>query len=178
MNSQRELTQEYLKSRLHYNPETGVFTRLVAASKNIKVGNVAGWENGRGYIHIMVKRKTYKAHRLTFLYMTGSFPKHEVDHINRIKDDNRWSNLRECSKSQNRANCGPNKNNMSGFKGVTWNKRAKKWTSQIRFEGKYIHLGYHDEINEAAKAYNKAAIKYHGKFALLNEIKKESSETS
>ena len=83
-----QLTQERLKELLHYDPETGYFTWKISPNNAVKVGSVAG-TSMNNYIRIIIDHKAYLAHRLAFLYMEGYFPEHEVDHINRIRDDNR-----------------------------------------------------------------------------------------
>jgi len=94
----------------------------------------------------------------------------QIDHINRVKDDNRIENLRLATRSQNEANTGLRRNNSSGFKGVYFFKRTNRWLAKIAYDGLEIHLGYYDSAEEAAMAYNSAAVKLKGKFALLNEI--------
>lgn len=165
-----EITQKYLKSVLYYDPETGIFTWIKSSSNRIQNGDMAGSFSKRGYTVIRISKKIYTAHRLAFLFMTGKFPIDEVDHINRIKTDNKWVNLRECNRTQNSANHGKFKNNKSGYKGVYWHKTNKKWSSEIYTNGNKIHLGFYTDIKEAAKTYNEAANKYHGEFAYINKI--------
>ena len=117
-----------------------------------------------GYIRIKVNGKLYRAHRLAFLYMTGSTPLDCTDHINGIKNDNRWCNLREATKQENRHNTGVQKNNTSGFKGVSWHKHAKKWRARARFNKKEIHIGYYNDANLASEAYNSFAKEHHKEF--------------
>lgn len=162
------LTQKYLKSVIHYDPKTGYFTRLKAAPR-CNVGDIAGTLTN-GYVSISVKNKLYRAHRLAFLYMNGKWPKNDIDHINQIKDDNRWENLRDCTCSQNLANVGPQINNTSGYKGVCWHKARNKWQAQIRFKGKQIYLGVYYDIKNAAIAYNIKAKELLGDFAHQNKI--------
>lgn len=90
------------------------------------------------------------------------------DHINRNKLDNRRCNLRPATDSQNSCNQGIQKNNTSGYKGVHWS--YGKWRAVIGVNGKKIYLGSYNDPKEAARAYNKAALKYHGEFAVLNEV--------
>lgn len=93
------LSQEYLKSILHYDPETGILSWKVDR-RRVKIGQIAGYLC-LGYVAIGIDGKLYKGHRLAWLYMTGEWPKDEIDHINRTKHDNRWVNLREATKEQN-----------------------------------------------------------------------------
>jgi hypothetical protein len=92
------------------------------------------------------------------------------DHINGNKLDNRKSNLRICTRSENMKNSKIQSNNTSGFKGVNLKKSTGKWGAQIMSNGRVIHLGYHNDKIMAAKIYNEAALKYHKEFARLNEI--------
>lgn len=94
----------------------------------------------------------------------------EIDHINGDRTDNRKSNLRICGKSENIKNVKKRKDNTSGWKGVRWLKNRRKWLACLQVDGKYKHLGHFNTPEEAAKAYNRGAIKYHGEFAKLNKI--------
>jgi hypothetical protein len=96
-----------------------------------------------------------------------------VDHINGDGLDNRSANLRNCKSSENMRNQNKHKNNTSGFKGVSWRRASKKWVAYIRVDGELKHLGYYHTTQNAARAYNEAAIKYHGSFARLNKIPME-----
>ena len=92
----------------------------------------------------------------------------DIDHINHNGLDNRKENLRVCSHAQNCQNQKLHRNSMSGHKGVTWNKRDENWRARIMINGIAKHLGIHVSKEEAAQAYNRAAIKLHGEFALTN----------
>jgi hypothetical protein len=153
------ITQSELKEVLDYNPDTGVFSWI---KQN---GNVAGTKANGEYVRIQIKRKQYLAHRLAHLYMTGNFPKNDIDHINHIKDDNRWVNLRDATDSQNHANVKRHKKNTSGYKGVSWNKTNKKWRAKIEYMKKSMHLGYYTTPQEASEAYKKKAIELFGEFS-------------
>jgi hypothetical protein len=112
------------------------------------------------------KKHTIKLHRLLL-----SFPEDkEVDHINGNKLDNRKSNLRLVTRSQNGANKGKRKDGKSIYKGVGWHKQRQKYRARIVFNKQEIHLGLFDNEIEAAKAYNEAAKFYFGEYARLNEI--------
>lgn len=94
----------------------------------------------------------------------------QVDHKNRNPLDNRFSNLRLTTDRQQRANTGKQKNNTSGYKGVSWSRNAKKWCAQTSVYRRHVHLGYFTNKHEAARAYNQAALKYFGEYACLNVI--------
>ena len=153
-----ELTAEYLRSILDYNPDTGIFTRKVRAANCVKVGDRAGSPNGDGYLQIMVQSRKYLAHRLAWLYVYGVWPNDQLDHINRIRTDNRRANLREVSHKQNGQNKSKPSNNTSGHPGVSWYKRISKWQARIMHNYKLIHLGYFTDIEDAITA-RKAAEK-------------------
>jgi len=162
-----ELTQEYLKSILNYCPETGVFTRLVPVGCRAKVGDIAGSADKKGYRLIGISGKTYKAHRLAWLYMTGTLPSKQIDHIDGEKSNNRFSNLREATNAQNQSNRPVSQNSKSGYKGVylvKWN-RERPWMAQIKVMGKDTYLGVFKTKELAHAAYCKAAEKHHGDFA-------------
>lgn len=91
-----------------------------------------------------------------------------IDHKDGNGFNNRRTNLRTASNQKNLANRGPNKNNKSGFKGVS--RDRGKWAAQIKVSGRHLHLGYFDSKNEAAKAYNAAAMKHFGEFAYQNPV--------
>ena len=111
---------------------------------------------------------TILMHRLIMNPIKGMF----IDHINGNGLDNRRSNLRICTRSQNGMNRKMQNNNTSGYKGVIWSKSAKKWQVQIIFNKKRIHLGYFKIKKEGALAYNEASLKYFGKFAYINRVYK------
>lgn len=155
-----ELTQSRLKELLHYDPETGVFTWIVGN----KSGKTADAPHPKGYLQIRVDGKLYYSHRLAWLYVKGVFTGGEIDHRFRVRTDNRIENLRECSSSQNKYNSGIMKTNKSGFKGVCWDKRDKKWRANIKVNGKFKSLGYFNCPIEASKRYIAKARELHGEF--------------
>lgn len=95
------LTAERLRELVHYEPSTGVFTRLVRLSNRAKLGPAAMALGTDGYLYLTVNGKRQAAHRLAWLYMTGEQPAHQVTHINDDRQDNRWSNLRHVTKAEN-----------------------------------------------------------------------------
>lgn len=162
MSSKNDLTQEWLKELLHYDPETGAFKWLVDRSSRHKAGSMAGSFNSKGYLQIMIQRRNYLAHRLAWLYMTGSWPEDQVDHRDLNKANNRWSNLRAANDSQNQQNKAATRNvGSSGLLGVTWSKAARKWAAQIKVNGKRIYLGLFVEAEDAHQAYLAAKRELH-----------------
>ena len=155
----KTLTQEKLKELLHYDPKTGLFHWKIT-KKGIRANKLAGHKNYNGYIEICINYKKYLTHRLAFLYMEGYFPEYEVDHINRIRDDNRWKNLRHVSARCNMRNRTLQKNNSSGIAGIYWSKSSKKWECRISITGKELYLGTFNNLRDAAQARWEAEVQY------------------
>ena len=160
-----ELTQEYVLEALLYSPDTGQWfwknrpRHHFRTDRGWKIvnGRNAEMETGlsfaRGYKIIVINYRKYLAHRIAFLYMTGEIPQ-EVDHINHIKTDNRWCNLRATDRVENCRNASLRKNNRSGKCGV-WLDKSKptpKWVAQIKIRGKSIYLGRFSDFNLAVQA--------------------------
>ena len=160
-----DLTQEYVKSILNYDQKSGILTWKISKATWIKIGLPAGTLHYQGYLRIFIDGKLYAAHRLVWLYMTGEWPKEDTDHIDMNKTNNKWNNLREATRSENKGNGRKHKDNKSGLKGVSWHKGNKKWQAQIEINNKNISLGYYLTKEEAGLAYKNAAIKYFGQFA-------------
>ena len=158
----QELTAEYLRSVLDYDPESGIFTWKVRTSNRVKVGDVAGRPGVNGYLQISVQSRLYQAHRLAWLYMCGSWPKDQIDHINRNRSDNRIANLREVTNKQNNQNRSKSSNNTSGHPGIYWHKQSSKWQAKITHSQKQIHLGLFATIEEALAARKAGELKYWG----------------
>lgn len=166
MKHKQDLTQEKLKELLSYDPDSGLFTRKKKGrGARCMVGDVAGTVGSKGYVSIKVLNYRYQAHRLAWIYVYGVWPEDQVDHINGIKHDNRISNLRGVTNSQNQMNTGLMKSNKSGFKGVYFKKDRNKWQAKITVNKKHIFLGYFDDAESAAKVYQEASDKHHGEFA-------------
>jgi hypothetical protein len=158
------LNQKTLKKYLNYDPETGVFKRKINSGK-AKIGDVAGGINGSGYICIRINSVKYRAHRLAWLYVHGKFPDNQIDHINRVKTDNRIENLRDVTQSVNGRNRNLPSNNTSGHIGVKWNKKQQAWkvtVCQVHYgsfkckldavakaKSIYKELGYHENHGRA-----------------------------
>ena len=158
------LTHHDFCQQLSYNPETGVFFRRIKLGKNTKLG-VCGTLDSQGYVQVGVDGKHYRAHRLAWFWMTGDWPEHQIDHINGVRHDNRWSNLREACNAENMRNRGKTQINKTGFKGVSFNKSAGKFVAQITEDYKNTYLGIYTTAEGAARAYRNAAEKQHKEFA-------------
>ena len=113
-------------------------------------------KNNSGYLVATIFKSFFNAHRVCWLLYYGEMPKGQIDHINGIKDDNRISNLRDVTTQENLKNKRLYKNNKSGFMGVSWDRKAKKWRSQISIDKKLIVLGLFIDKAEAVKARKKA----------------------
>jgi hypothetical protein len=170
------LTQERLKEIFIYDAEKGIFTRINTTSSRAIKGAVAGSINSYGYLRISVDGRDYFSHRLAWLYEFGEFPPGLIDHINGDRKDNRISNLRQASLSQNGFNRRIQPTNTSGIKGVSWCKRSGQWRAIIMCQGKSIHVGYFKEKSNAANAISKVRDLMHGKFANYGTTKDRGNE--
>ena len=147
------LTQTEFKSRFKYDPDTGLFTRIKCFHSRY-IGEAVGCIDKDGYLIINISKKLYKAHRLAFLYMTGSFPASTVDHIDRNKINNKWENLRDVSMSVNKQNMvNARKGNSTGFLGVSFCNTYKKFVAGIKVNGKRKQIGYYATPELAHTAY-------------------------
>lgn len=157
-----ELTQELLTSEFSYAPDSGQFSRLHKRG-NRRAGSVAGSVKSNGYVYISTGESSYLAHRLAWLYTTGSWPANDIDHINGDRTDNRSCNLREATRGENMQNerRARSSNHSSGLLGVSWSKAAKKWAAGIKLNGIKRHLGLFDDPTEAHHAYLDAKREMH-----------------
>lgn len=153
------LTAARLRELLSYDPESGVFTWR-ATRGALKAGATAGSVTDKGYISIYISGRNYRAHRLAWLYMKAVEPADEIDHRDRNKTNNRFSNLREATNKQNHENMGLQRNNTSGIRGVYWYKPSGKWMAMIQHNSRQIFLGYFDDIVQAATARRAAERQY------------------
>jgi len=145
------ISQAELKEALSYNPTTGVFIWISQVhGSHMSPGSVAGSLARDGYVYIQVQSRLYKAHRLAILYTDGYMPENTVDHIDRVRDHNWRSNLREATIQCQNRNCGMRRDNTSGVKGVRRFRPGMRWTATIAVNGRNKHLGYFDTLLEAA----------------------------
>jgi hypothetical protein len=170
---EEELSLEELKSKLSYNPETGIF-RWKITTPWVKVGDTAGGsldpsDLSRG-LGIGIGRKRYYLHRLAWFYMTGKWPKGFLDHIDRNAQNNKWSNLREATKPQNGWNVGLSKRNTTGHKGIRRRMdRDGRYQVGFGYHRKIIYVGMFDTLEEAITARDKKRKELYGEFAVIGE---------
>lgn len=149
---ERNITQKRLKELLHYNPETGMFTwRNSMCNNTIKAGSIAGYFPPGDYVAIKLDGAKYSGHALAWLYVKGKFPNSLLDHKNRIRNDNRFCNIRLATFSRNARNTKLSRRNKSGVKGVGWDYWHEKWYASI-YVGKLKHLGYFKYKKDAVVA--------------------------
>lgn len=157
------LTAEALRALLRYDADTGKFIRIAkpSAYSATVIGAEAGTQRKDGYRMITLGGVTYMAHRLAFLYMTGDWPTQQVDHVNGVKNDNRWGNLRDVPASVNKQNMrAPKRTNTTGVLGVTHSKRGR-YQATIAINGRNKNLGIFDDTDQAHAAYLMAKRKLH-----------------
>lgn len=161
-----DLTADRLKELLHYDPVTGVFIRKMTTNNNgAMIGDLAGSVDKDGYLRIGIDGFGYPAHRLAWLYMTGSFPEGDVDHENGRRTDNRFKNLRAASRNQNNMNQKRRADNRTGFKGVGLHSSGL-YRARIKIPGKKARtIGYFKTPIEAHEAYIAAANQHFQHFA-------------
>lgn len=153
------ITQTELKKFLNYNPMTGEFTWR-ARGRGVRPGKVAGSHAVNGYLRIYVAGTFYQSHRLAWFHETGEWPKEDIDHINGIRDDNRFQNLRAVTRSVNLQNIRAARiNNTTGLLGVQRNR--KRFAARIQVGGKQYYLGTFDSPELAHEVYLQAKRKMH-----------------
>lgn len=142
-----------LKEYADYNPQTGVFTRIVSAG-NSKAGSIIGNHSKKGYLKAMVLGRYVKLHQLAWFFSYGEWPQKQIDHINGVKDDNRIINLRIADTSENCLNQhGPRINNQVGYQGVHRIAKTGRYRACCTVKGIKHHLGVFATAEEAHNAY-------------------------
>lgn len=156
----KAVTAGRLRELLHYDPETGGFTRRVGG-RGLRRGAAAGSVMADGYLSVRIDGRRYQAHRLAWLYMTGELPAAQIDHRDGDRANNKIANLREATAAENNQNCGRTKRNTSGFVGAHWHRGSRRWHAKISVAGRKLYLGSFDAAEEAHAAYLDAKFRLH-----------------
>ena len=158
---------QYLRSILDYDPLTGDFHWKISPTNSATIGSLAGTDRLKGYRAIGIDGNLYLAHRLAYYYFHGVDPGIlQIDHVNPgNRSDNRIVNLRLADNSENQRNARKRSDNTSGFKGVVWHKRWKKWRAQIDVSGKRVYLGHFNSAYIAHVVVETVRPFYHKEFA-------------
>ena len=154
-----------LREILKYDSEDGVFTWNVTLSRRACAGNEAGSISKNGYRYIAIDGHKHLAHRLAWFYVHGVWPADQIDHIDCVRSNNALANLREANMSNNGANGLLRSTNTSGYKGVSWDARKRKWVAGVKKNYKRHVLGLFDDPYEAHLVYIAGANRLHGEFA-------------
>lgn len=147
---------EYVLSNFDYNPETGALKRVMAGGRRSDAGTPAN-----GYLRSNVNGKLEYNHRISWCHYYREQPPEFIDHINRVRTDNSIKNLRACTLSLNQSNRKLNSNSSTGFTGVSYVERSKKYKATIYKNSKPIYLGLYETPELASEAYKQAKVKYH-----------------
>ncbi|MPX43663.1 HNH endonuclease [Moraxella catarrhalis] len=148
---------DFLFEYLRYNETKGEFTWIKRPNKNIHLHTRAGTKNSAGYRVISLFGKRYPEHRLAWFYVHGEMPKHEIDHINQIRDDNRINNLRQVTRSENQRNK-TRKDSRVDEIGIWWCRRRKRYIAEISLNGKKVYQKSFTDIDEAISARKAKAL--------------------
>lgn len=158
----KNFTKEYLHTLFEYKDGILYWKENRVANK-IK-GKKAGCIDGKGYLQTKINNVLHKNHRIIFMMFKGYLPK-SIDHSDGNPLNNKIENLRKATNAQNIMNAKISTNNTSGFKGVEWNKRLKKWTVRIQIDGKRKYFGCYKDIDYARFVSDAMRYKYHKEFA-------------
>lgn len=145
-----------------YKPLTGELVRKRCV-RGARAGSTVGSRDKDGYL--VCGAHSYKVHRLIWKWVTGKEPI-LIDHYNNVRTDNSWHNLRAASETQNHANALVRRDSSTGLKGVQLPKGRTRYRAKIRTNGKQVYLGSFTTAEEAAAAYETAALALHGEFAI------------
>jgi hypothetical protein len=155
MSQLQQITAEELRELLDYNPDTGIFVRKATTSSRAQAGMAVGSDDLYGYLTVRINKKSYKLHRLAWLYMTGSMPIGDIDHINSDRKDNRFCNLRDTTRELNLQNQRrpTSQNRSTGVLGVYPDKHGRRFVAAISIGNKKKHIGTFDTEEQAHLAY-------------------------
>jgi hypothetical protein len=152
------LTRARLRELLHYDRDTGEFRWWKRVGDEVQLGEKAG------YLDLCIDERWYQAHQLAWRYVTGRWCRPMIDRRDGDGTNNRWSNLRRATQSQNTANSRRPRHNTSGYKGVSL-RRSGRWRAIICNKGRWIYLGTFATPEAAHAVYLAAARKLFGEFA-------------
>ena len=156
-----KLTQERLKQVVSFEPTTGIFIRILKAKRAV-VGKELGYKKSNGYIALSIDGQKYFAHRIAWLYVYGEFPKHDIDHIDGDRTNNKIKNLRDVSRTENLQNLkiAKSHNKSTGVLGA-YLHNCGKFMSRIKVNKKDVYLGLFDTVEQAQQAYLTAKQQFH-----------------
>jgi len=166
--NESETTGSVLGMYLDYDPESGLFRRNLTTNPNSKKGDIISNTNDEGYIVLFIGGARLRGHRVAWCWMTGEWPKQDIDHKNGVRSDNRFCNLRPASRSQNLQNLCIRSLNTSGVPGVGWDAERNKWTARITVNCIPMFLGRFVSFERAVEVRKAAEEKYFGEFSLEN----------
>lgn len=168
MTREEGITQERIRKLFRYSPVVGVFEKIVGSGRkgHPKRWVLAGACNpATGYIYINFDNKKVPAHRMAWLYMYGSLPDGQIDHIDGDRSNNAITNLRVVTPAENSWNCPNRRSNKSGVKGVSWDRAAGMWVARVKAHGQIAFNAYFKTIDEAKVAIEAEREKAHGEYA-------------
>ena len=167
------LEPEMLRKLISYDPETGVLTWRERGREFFKRDqDWRRWNNkyslkpagalsaSSGYLNVKILDKPYSCHRVAYAIYHGAWPRHQVDHIDGDRANNRIANLRDVTHAENHRNQKVRSDNSSGVMGVYFHKKAGKWCARVKVHGQNIHIGLFEGLEEAIAARKAADIKY------------------
>ena len=156
------ITHDELLAIITYDALTGQFNNKKQRSPRALAGESCGWINALGYRAMTINKEYHLANRLAWFYMTGQWPDVEIDHLNGIRSDNRFGNLRPATREINMQNRRKARSDSaSGVIGAHWHRKSGKWASRISVGQKGRYLGLFDSAQEASAAYIKAKRELH-----------------
>ena len=155
------IDQELVKKLFYYDAASGMLIWRNGNGRNVKPWQQAKALNGNGYFTVKIQNKNYPVHRIIWLYVNGNFPSQEIDHKNRIRNDNRLCNLRAVSRIDNCQNISLPRHNKSGHIGVSWFKKQKSWTVYVKVNKKNKWLGYYKNLDDAVVARKAGEAQYY-----------------
>lgn len=158
------ISHEKLKELFRCDPEKGLLYWIKGNSRNVAPGAIAGTVNLKGYRYVEIDGIKYCNTGLIWYYVHGEYPR-RMDHEDRNPTNDCLTNIRPCTRAQNRHNAKTNANNEAGIKGVRQRRDNLKWQARIQVDGRPVSLGHFNTKEEAASAYEEGARKYYGKFS-------------